>query len=135
LLTLMKRCLLTNRRAQRLARQLDEILASNPSAIFTFDLAGDVTYANDRAFVLLGVRTGARRGIDFDSTKWERRTLDGEPLPEQLTPFRRVLADHSGFTDWRYRLRPPDGQWRVVTTTAVPLFNARGALRSVVGEH
>ena len=51
--------------SQRAARQLDEILASNPSAIFTFDLAGDVTYANARATELLGVRTGARRGIDF----------------------------------------------------------------------
>ena len=127
-----RRCLLANRRAQCSARQLDEILASNPSAIFTFNLRGDVTYANARAFELLGVRTGARRGIDFDSTRWERRTLEGERLPEHLTPFRRVLAERAGFSDWRYRLRLPDGRWRVVATTALPLFDSRGGIRSVV---
>ena len=113
-------------------RQLDEILASNPSAIFTFDLTGDVTYANARAFELLGVKTGDRRGVDFDSSRWERRTLEGEALPEELTPFRRAVAERKGFSDWRYRLRLPDGRWRVVTTTAVPLLDARGAISSVV---
>ncbi len=128
----LTRRLLANRRAQRAARQLDEILASNPSAIFTFDLAGDVTYANARATELLGVRTGARRGIDFDSEGWERRTLDGERLPVGVTPFRRVLNECCGVEDWRYRLRVADGSWIVVTTTAMPLFNARGDISSVV---
>jgi two-component system cell cycle sensor histidine kinase/response regulator CckA len=132
ILASLSRRLLANRRAQRAARQLDEILASNPSAIFTFDLAGDVTYANARATELLGVRTGARRGIDFDSAGWERRTLDGERLPTGLTPFRRVLNECCGFEDWRYRLRVPNGNWIVVTTTAMPLFNARGEISSVV---
>ena len=132
LLASLSRHILANRHAQRAARQLDEILASNPSAIFTFDLAGDVTYANARATELLGVRTGARRGIDFDSEGWERRTLDGERLPAGVTPFRRVLSECCGFEDWRYRLRIADGSWIVVTTTAMPLFNARGDISSVV---
>jgi two-component system cell cycle sensor histidine kinase/response regulator CckA len=132
LLSAMSRLLPAHRRARHSARQLDEILASNPSAIFTFDLTGDVTYANARAFELLGVKTGDRRGVDFDSTRWERRTLDGEPLPGGLTPFRRVTTEREGFSDWRYRLRSPDGRWRVVTTTAVPLLDARGAIASVV---
>jgi two-component system cell cycle sensor histidine kinase/response regulator CckA len=132
LFAFVSRCLPFNRRAQRAARQLDEILASNPSAIFTFNPAGDVTYANPRATELLGVKTGARRGIDFDSTGWERRTLDGESLPVGLTPFRRVMHECSAFADWRYRLRLPEGRWIVVTTSGVPLFDARGAISSVV---
>ncbi len=128
----VSRWLRLNRRAQRAARQLDEILASNPSAIFTFDLAGNVTYANPCATELLGVRTGARRGVDFDSTGWERRTLEGDALPAGLTPFRRVIDECSGFADWRYRLRLPDGRWIVATTTGVPLFDERGEINSVV---
>jgi signal transduction histidine kinase/CheY-like chemotaxis protein len=81
---------------------------------------------------MLGLRAGARRGVDFDSTKWERRTIDGEVIPDGITPFRRVLTERRGFSDWRYRLLVPGSAWRVVSTTAVPLVGELGDISAVV---
>ena len=129
---LLARSEIARRHAQRSARLRDQILATSPSSIITFDLDGTVLYANQAAFDLVSVRTGDRIGVDFDSRDWARQTLDGVDIPHYLTPFRRVLAEGTTITDWQYRLRPPDGRWRVVSTSAAPILDERGRVARVV---
>jgi PAS domain S-box-containing protein len=129
---LLARSELARRNAQRAAMLRAQILATNPSSIITFDPNGMVLFANQAAFDLVGVRTGDRIGVDFDSENWARETLDGVDLPHYLTPFRVVLAEGATITNWRYRLRPPDGRWRVVSTSAAPILDPRGRVARVV---
>ncbi|MGM0590042.1 MAG: PAS domain S-box protein [Halobacteriota archaeon] len=107
---------------QRLRAECDlltQILETSPTGIAVFDTDGSVLQANDEAAKFLEVSPE-----QFDEYTLGDRDLygaDGEPLPVEERPGRRVLESGEPVFDQRIRVQAVDGDWRWLSVNATPL--------------
>ncbi len=99
-------------------RLLKSISETSPVGIVVLDSAGVVTFANPYAGEVLGTRAAQDRR--YADREWGIRDLDGNPLPPEELPFRRVTETGETVIDARHEIHT-DGERRVVSVNAAPL--------------
>lgn len=110
--------------------KFERILEAATDGIVTLDKEGRYTYANAAAERILGVD---RVRIIQNQTEWKLTTLKSQPLPDDETPFKKVLLEGQAVYDLKCMVERQDGRVIVISTNAAPLYDEAGNLDGVVG--
>jgi PAS domain S-box-containing protein len=113
--------------------RFERILESATDGIVTLDKEGRYTYANAAAERILGVPRESILQRTFDQAEWRLSTARGAPLPDEETPFKRVLHENKGVYGLKAVIERPDGERIVISTSAAPLYDAAGQFDGMVG--
>jgi PAS domain S-box-containing protein len=118
--------------AERSRRRLDQILRTVPACVVYLDTAGRFVFANQRATAVLGLERAEVTERTYNSPEWDNRDLDGDPIPDEELPFRRVLDSGEPLYGFEHSIRSPDGTRKVLLINGVPLFDDTGAVEGVL---
>jgi PAS domain S-box-containing protein len=111
---------------------LDEVLQTSPVGIIVHDPERGTERANPAAASILGVDadTIVRRGID--STDWEVRDVDGDPISVDERPYAQVIETGEPLVDRRVVVTRSDGSEATLSVNAAPLVGEDGSVDRVV---
>lgn len=116
--------------AQENARESEfrfqSMLESLPSAIYTTDAQGHVTFFNDAAADLAGRRPNL--GVDQWCITWKLYRPDGTPLPHDECPMAVALKEKRAIRGLELIAERPDGSRARVIPYPTPLFDKNGEL-------
>lgn len=113
---------------EKLARTIDTMA----DGLILSDGNGRFTLANAAAEKILGLPAAEIVGRSYDSSAWKVTTVEGEPFPEECSPFRRVLRTGVAVYDVEQLLQRPDGTLATVSVNAAPLRDAEGRIAGAV---
>lgn len=113
--------------------QFKRILETATNGIVVLDKSGRYTYANPAAERILGTSGELILQRTFDQADWKFFTITGTPLPDEETPFKRVLQKNKAVYEMKLMIERPDGEMIVTSTNAAPLFDANGHFDGIVG--
>ena len=120
------------RESLRRERDLTEaIMGTSVTALLSVDRTGRVSFANEPARTILGIRDSGLEGHPY-GTVGTLYTLDEERVAEDEWPFVRIMRNGTPVTDERYILERPDGVWRYIRINGAPLHDPDGGVRQVV---
>jgi diguanylate cyclase (GGDEF)-like protein/PAS domain S-box-containing protein len=115
---------------------LSRILETNVSAITVVDAEGRIVFANPAAERVHGVRRDGITDRTFDDPDWWITDLEGEPLPEEQLPFRRVMDSGQPVIGAQHAIHWPSGERRYLAINGAPLWDgdprAGGRIEGVV---
>jgi PAS domain S-box-containing protein len=105
-------------------RQLQELLAAIPAAIYTTDINGKITYFNEAAVALAGRRPTI--GADEWCVTWRLYLPDGTPLPHDECPMAVALKEGRQIRNVEAVAERPDGTRVPFIPYPTPLRDADG---------
>jgi PAS domain S-box-containing protein len=114
------------------SHRLEQILETLPGCVVQLDCDGRFIYANSRAEDVLGLERSAVTKRTYNDPAWEITDPQGDPIPDEELPFRRVLDSGAPLYDYHHAIRWPDGSEKVLSVSGTPLFDGRGTVESVV---
>ncbi len=117
--------------SERLSAHLQVIFASVQDALLMIDAQGHEIYRNRACDEILGLQAGLK--VHGPQRAYTVHTVDGQRVPDDQLPLRRVLAGEAPPPPAVYFIRFTDGQRKVVQFEAVPIRMPDGQLRSVLG--
>ena len=118
---------------RRLERDLlDAVLKTSVAAIVMIDTSGQITFANDQAEEILGLRKDQLLERRYDAPEWRTTAIDGGPWPDDLQPFRRMMRTGAPVSDVRHAIVWPDGQRKLLSVNGAPIKGANGEILSLV---
>nr|WP_312037287.1 PAS domain S-box protein [Mesorhizobium caraganae] len=109
---------------------LEQILRSLPAAIYTTDAAGRITFYNDPATEMWGVRPEIGRNEFCGS--WKLYWPDGRPLPHNECPMAIALKERRAIHGQEAVAERPDGTRVSFLAYPTPLFDEAGYLVGAV---
>jgi PAS domain S-box-containing protein len=112
------------------ATSLEQILQALPAAIYTTDAAGKITFFNEAAVTLWGVRPEIGRSEFCGS--WKLYWPDGTPLPHDQCPMAIALKEQRAIAGQEAAAERPDGARIPFLAYPTPLFNEAGELAGAV---
>src|ERR1700738_1144659 len=112
------------------SRSSDTILQSLPVAVYTTDAAGRITFYNEAAAELWGVRPELGKSEFCGS--WKMYWPDGTPLPHHECPMALALKERRPIRGMEAIAERPDGTRVPFIPYPSPLFDASGALIGAV---
>ncbi len=118
--------------AERRRHRLEQILKTVRACVVQLNRDGEFVFANERAVEVLGLERSAVTDRRFDDPEWDIRDVDGDPIPDEELPFRRVLETGEPVRDVRHTIEWNDGTRKLLSVTGAPLFDADGTVESVV---
>jgi len=119
-------------RAERDRHRLEQLLKTVPGCVVQLDTDGRFVYANRRAEDVLGIELAEVTDRTYNDPAWNIRDLDGDPIPDDQLPFRRVLDTGEPLYGAEHSIEWPDGTRKVLLVNGAPLFDERGDVESVV---
>jgi PAS domain S-box-containing protein len=111
-------------------RNFEALLRALPTAIYTTDAAGHITFYNDAAAELWGVRP--QLGKSEFCGSWKLYWPDGTPLPHDECPMALALKEKRPIRGMEAIAERPDGTRVPFIPYPTPLFDASGALIGAV---
>ncbi len=108
----------------------DAILQSSPVAVYTTDAAGRITFYNEAAAQLWGVRPDLGKSEFCGS--WKMYWPDGTPVPHGQGPMALALKEKRPVRGMEAIAERPDGTRVLFISYPSPLFDASGALIGAV---
>jgi PAS domain S-box-containing protein len=118
--------------AEQRRHRLEQILKTVPACVVQLGTDGDFVYANERAEEVLGLERDEVTRRSYNDPEWDIRDLNGDPIPDEELPFRRVRDTGEPVYDIKHEVAWPDGSRKVLSTNGAPLFDETGAVESVV---
>jgi PAS domain S-box-containing protein len=119
-----------NARLNGHGRNSDELLQALPVAVYTTDAAGHITFYNEAAADLWGVRPELGKSEFCGS--WKLYWPDGTPLPHHECPMALALKEKRPIRGMEAIAERPDGTRVPFIPFPTPLFDASGALIGAV---
>jgi PAS domain S-box-containing protein len=124
------------RRVEEALRRERDLISSvmeiSPAGITAVDLEGQISFANARAEQVLGLTRDEITQLAYNAPEWRITDYDGNPLPDDELPFRRVVATGKPVFDVRHAIEWPDGCRVLLSVNAVPLLNESGQMDGMV---
>jgi PAS domain S-box-containing protein len=111
-------------------RSSDELLRALPTAVYTTDAAGHITFYNAAAADLWGLRPELGKSEFCGS--WKMYWPDGTPLPHDECPMALALKERRPIRGMEAIAERPDGTRVPFIAYPSPLFDASGALVGAV---
>ncbi len=107
-----------------------DLLQALPAAVYTTDAAGHITFYNDAAAVLWGLRPELGKSEFCGS--WKLYWPDGTPLPHDECPMAMALREQRPIRGMEAIAERPDGTRVPFIPYPTPLFDAAGTLIGAV---
>ena len=124
------------RRAEEAMRSehalLESILATSVAGILVVTADNRVIFLNPAAEAALGVTRGQMVGGFGPPPGWQLLTTDGDPLPFEQWPSRRVLATGESVRNAVLMVAAPSGERRLLSVNAAPLRDPTGRISEIV---
>jgi PAS domain S-box-containing protein len=111
-------------------RNSDELLQALPVAVYTTDAAGHITFYNEAAAELWGVRPELGKSEFCGS--WKLYWPDGTPLPHRECPMALALKERRPIKGMEAIAERPDGTRVPFIPYPTPIFDASGSLIGAV---
>jgi PAS domain S-box-containing protein len=111
-------------------RQLRDLMAALPAAVYTTDASGRITYYNQAAVELSG--RVPELGTDHWCVTWKLYRPDGTPLPHDECPMAIALKEGRAIRNVEAVAERPDGTRVPFIPFPTPLRNAAGELVGAV---
>jgi PAS domain S-box-containing protein len=111
-------------------RQLRDLLAAIPAAIYTTDAEGKITYFNETAVELAGRRPTL--GSDEWCVTWKLYWPDGTPLPHDECPMAIALKEGRAIRNAEAVAERPDGTRVPFIPYPTPLRDAKGRITGAI---
>jgi len=111
---------------------LERITETSPVAITVVDREGQITFANRRAEVVLGLARDEITRATYNAPTWRITDYEGGPLPHEQLPFRRVMDTGQAVFGVRHAIEWPDGRRVLLSINAAPLLDADGRVDGMV---
>ncbi len=102
---------------------LERVMETSPVGITLVNRAGQITFANATAEKILGLTKSEITQLTYNDPAWQITDYDGQPMPDEALPFRRVMATGQPIYDVRHAIRWPNGRRKLLSINAAPLFN------------
>jgi len=112
--------------------RLNRILQTSPVAIVFLDAEGRFVEASSRAEEVLGLSEKELTNRTYKNPEWRIRGPDGEPMPEEQLPFRRVVETGEAVYDLEHHIERPDDTQRLLSVSGAPLRSPDGGLEGAV---
>lgn len=112
--------------------RLEQILKTVPGCVVKLDTTGRFIYANQRAEEVLGLERSAVTERTYNDPAWNIKDLDGNPIPDEELPFRRVLDAGEPVYGLQHKIQWLDGTEKILRVSGAPLFDSQGNIESVV---
>ena len=109
--------------ASRHRHRFEQLLKTVPSCVVQLNSEGEFVFANRRAEQVLGLERDDVTDRTYDDPRWRIRDLDGNEIPDEDLPFRRVVDSGEPVFDLVHRIEWPDGDQRVLSASGAPLFD------------
>jgi two-component sensor histidine kinase len=106
-----------------------DLLNALPTAIYTTDAQGKITFYNEAAVAFAGRRPALGEAW---CVTWKLYSLDGAPLPHSECPMAIALREGKAVRGMEAVAERPDGTRITFTPYPTPLFDAEGALVGAV---
>ncbi|WP_324755825.1 hybrid sensor histidine kinase/response regulator [Haloarcula sp. GH36] len=103
--------------------RLEQILKTVPSCVVQLDSDGRFVFANQRAEQVLGLEREAVTDRTYNDPEWRIRDLEGDEIPDEKLPFRRVVDTGEPIFDFVHKIQWPEGDERVLSVSGAPLFD------------
>ncbi|HEV2623341.1 MAG TPA: PAS domain S-box protein [Frateuria sp.] len=118
-----------------LATEQAAIMEQLAEGVILTDTAGRITYVNDAAARLYGVRQPGVGPQDYAGA-YQLLTEDGRPYPSHQLPLTRAVRDGEVVSDARWRIRRADGSEIIAQGSARPIRDNHGKqLGAVLAMH
>ena len=111
---------------------LSSIMQTSIAAIVLMDSEGRIVFANDRAERVLGVSKSEAEQRLYNSPEWRITDYDGNPLPDQDLPFRRVLDSGESVFELPIAIEWPNQTRKCLLVNGAPLRDESGAITRIV---
>ena len=118
--------------SERRRQRLEGILKTVPGCVVQLDTEGRFIFANDRATEVLGLEESAVTERAYNDPEWQIRDLNGDPIPDEELPFRRVRESGEPLYGYRHSIRWPDGTEKLLVVNGAPMFGGDGTVESIV---
>jgi PAS domain S-box-containing protein len=123
------------RRAEELERTnalLATLFETLPVGVTVLDADGRIVRANRRAADVLGLASSEITDRTYDDSDWHVVGEDGEPIPDEALPFRRVIETGEPVFGCEHGIERPDGSERWLSVDAAPLSTEAEGAEEVV---
>jgi PAS domain S-box-containing protein/putative nucleotidyltransferase with HDIG domain len=111
---------------------LNRITNTAPSGIIVRNQQGQITFANAYAQQKLRLTLSEDSPQIYDSPSWKVTDLDGGGFPDELMPFRQVLASQEPISSVHHAIQFPGEQRIFISANAAPIFSPDGKIESIV---
>jgi PAS domain S-box-containing protein len=112
---------------------LARILDTMAEGVGIIDTTGKLTYANQMAQKILGLKESEIKERTFDDPKWQNLRLDGSPLPPEEHPMAIMMRTGKQLFDHEIGVQPPVGDLMYISINAAPIYDANGNLVGGMG--
>ncbi|MHB9025506.1 MAG: PAS domain-containing sensor histidine kinase [Armatimonadota bacterium] len=127
---------IARRQAEETLQATEEYMASIittiPDGVVVLTHRGLYLYANTMAEQIFGQVCDDIAGRAYNDPAWQMARYDGSSMPDDELPFARVMRTEQPVSDVAYSLLRPDGDRRLLSANAAPLFDRDGELTGVV---
>lgn len=103
-----------------------------PTAVYTCDAEGRITFFNERAAELWGRRPRLNETDERFCGAFRLRLPDGQPLPHAQTPMALAIREGASCRDQEVIIERPDGRRMHVLVNIDPLRDAAGRITGAV---
>ena len=112
---------------QRERDLLNQIVTMSPAGITVVDRDGKITFANESAERVLGLKKDEITQRSYNAPEWRITDYEGKPFPDEDLPFRKVMATGEPVFDVRHAIEWPDGRSILLSVNAAPLSDGSGS--------
>lgn len=111
----------TEHELERSRAFLDTVLDLSPAAVVVLDGEGHIIRSNKLAETTLGLTKAEIATRTFNDSEWEIVDENGQPVPEDALPFKRVAETGEPVYDVEHGVRRPNGELIWLSINAAPL--------------
>jgi signal transduction histidine kinase/CheY-like chemotaxis protein len=115
-------------RARNAEQRFQTLLDNLPTAAYTCDPQGLITYYNKKAVEMWGRAPRLNDPAYRFSGALKKFSAEGTPVPHEQSYMAQALAQKKGFNGFENHIELPDGQRRIVLTHANPVLSEDGKL-------
>jgi PAS domain S-box-containing protein len=108
------------------------IMETSPVGIVVLDRQGRITFVNAQVEQVTGLTREQIVQLSYNDPTWQMVNEAGQPLPDDLLPFPRLMADKEPVYDLQQIVQLPSGERLHLSMNAAPIYHASGAVDSVV---
>jgi len=107
----------------RQKKMTEHIMNISPISITIVDDNGEITYANQQAEEVLGLKKKDITGMHYNDPGWEIKDIDGGDFTQSQLPYNVVKSTGKPVHDVRHSIEWPDGKRIYLSINAAPLFD------------
>lgn len=121
---------ITEQRERR--QELEQLIKTVPDCVVKLDHEGEFVFANERTEAVFGLEPAEVTGRMYNDPSWDLRDPEGNPIPDEQLPFRRVQNTGEPVYGQRLDLECPDGTRKLLLINGAPLFDENGTFEGAV---